>query len=348
MSYTQALALLTSGLLWSASTVPLSAETPEARPLLVSEERVLMGTQVIVKAVGGNREQLQTAITAAFDEVSRLERLMSNFMPETELSRINQQAGKSPVVVSRELLGVIKRSLFFSELSHGAFDISFASVGKLWDFRKGVIPAPAAITAQLPFVNYRRIQIDDQRSTVFLPSREMEIGLGGIGKGYAMDRAMAVLNKRGIWNAMVMAGGDTVIKGKNGNDLWRVGLRDPDKANGILAVLPLEDQAISTSGDYERFFINDGVRYHHILDTKTGYPAMLCRSVTILAQDATTSDALTKPVFILGPEQGLALIEQMEDVEAIIIDRNGTMYLSSGLAGLGLDATPTTHRTPQP
>ncbi len=113
-------------------------------------------------------------------------------------------------------------------------------------------------------------------------------------------------------------------------------------------MLPLEDQAISTSGDYERFFINDGVRYHHILDTKTGYPAMLCRSVTILAQDATTSDALTKPVFILGPEQGLALIEQMEDVEAIIIDRNGTVYLSSGLAGLGLDVTPTTHRTPRP
>ncbi len=348
MSYTQVLALLTSGLLWVASAVPLSAETPKARPLLISEERVLMGTQVIVKAVGGNREQLQTAITAAFDEVSRLERLMSNFMPDTELSRINQQAGKSPVVISRELLGVIKRSLFFSELSHGAFDISFASVGKLWDFRKGVIPAPESINAQLPFVNYRKIQIDDERSTVFLPSREMEIGLGGIGKGYAMDRAMAVLSERGIQNAMVMAGGDTVIKGKNGNDLWRVGLRDPDKANGILAVLPLEDQAISTSGDYERFFINDGVRYHHILDTRTGYPAMLCRSVTILAQDATTSDALTKPVFILGPEQGLALIEQMEDVEAIIIDRNGTMYLSSGLAGLGLDATPTTHRTLQP
>ena len=348
MSYTRALALLTSGLLWSATAEPVSAATPASPPLLVSEERVLMGTQVIVKAVGDDRQRLQTAVDAAFDEVSRLERLMSNFMPETELSRINRQAGKSPVPVSRELLWVIKRSLFFSALSEGAFDISFASVGKLWNFRTGVIPDPGAVKALLPFVNYQKIQVDDERSTVFLPFRQMEIGLGGIGKGYAMDRAMAVLNEHGIRNAMVMAGGDTLIRGTNGNDLWRVGLRDPDKAEGILAVLPLEDQAISTSGDYERFFIKDGVRYHHILDTKTGYPAARCRSVTILAPDAITSDALSTTVFVLGPERGLALVERLDDVEAIIIDRDGTIYLSSGLAGLGLGATTTTQRTPKP
>lgn len=348
MSYTQALALLTSGLLWGASAVPLSAETPKPRPVLVSEERVLMGTQVVVKAVGNDRQQLQDAVNDAFDEVSRLERLMSNFMPDTELSRINQQAGKAPAPVSRELLWVIKRSHFFSELSHGAFDISFASVGKLWNFRAGVIPEATAIRSHLPFVNYRQIQIDDERSTVFLPSSQIEIGLGGIGKGYAMDRAMAVLNEHGIHNAMVMAGGDTLIRGRNGTDLWQIGLRDPNKVDGILAVLPLEDQAISTSGDYERFFVKDGVRYHHILDTKTGYPATQCRSVTILAPDAITSDALSTTVFVLGPERGLALIETLDDVEAIIIDRNGKMSLSSGLAGLGLGATTTTQRTPQP
>lgn len=347
MSYTQALALLTSGLLLSALAERAAAAPPAERPLLVSEERVLMGTQVIVKAVGDDRDHLQNAVNAAFAEVSRLERLMSNFMPETELSRINQQAGVAPVTVSRELFGVIKRSLFFSELSDGAFDISFASVGKLWNFRNAVLPSPDAVKAQLPFVDYRKIELNDQRSTVFLPSPQMEIGLGGIGKGYAMDRAMAVLNAHGIRNAMVMAGGDTLIRGKNGDDVWRVGLRDPDKADGILAVLPLEDQAISTSGDYERFFIKDGVRYHHILDTRTGYPATLCRSVTILAPDATTSDALSTTVFVLGPERGLALIEQFEDVDAIIIDRNGEMSLSSGLAGLGLGAT-MTQRTSQP
>jgi thiamine biosynthesis lipoprotein len=338
MSFTQALALLTSGFLVGAGVAPAQAVTPSTRPTLVSEERALMGTQVIVKAVGDDRGQLQRAVNAAFDEVSRLERLMSNFMSDSELSRINQQAGLSPVAVSRELLWVIQRSLYFSKLSDGAFDISFASVGKLWNFRSGVIPDPAAVTAQLPYVDYRKIRVDDERSTVFLPAREMEIGLGGIGKGYAMDRAMAVLSAHGVHNAMVMAGGDTVIRGKHGDDLWRVGLRDPDKEDGILAVLPLEDQAISTSGDYERYFIKDGVRYHHILDTKTGFPAMRCRSVTILANDATTSDALTKPVFILGPERGLALVEQLDDVEAIIIDQNGDMHLSSGLAGLGLGA----------
>ncbi|MFZ5861961.1 MAG: FAD:protein FMN transferase [Nitrospirota bacterium] len=338
MSYTRALALLTNVLLAGAAVAPVQAVTPPSRPVLVSEERALMGTQVIVKAVGNDREQLRRAVNAAFDEVSRLERLMSNFLPETELSRINQQAGVAPVAVSRELLQVIQRSLFFSRLSDGAFDISFASVGKLWNFRAGVIPDPAAVKAQLPFVDYRKVRVDDDHSTVFLPAREMEIGLGGIGKGYAMDRAMAVLNAHGVHNAMVMAGGDTLIRGTNGDDLWRIGLRDPDKADGILAVLPLEDQAVSTSGDYERFFVKDGVRYHHILDTTTGYPAKKSRSATILATDAMTSDALSTTVFVLGPEQGLALVEQLDDVEAIIIDRNGDMHLSSGLAGLGLGA----------
>jgi thiamine biosynthesis lipoprotein len=323
-------------LLAGAVIESVQAVTPSSHPILVSEERALMGTQVIVKAVGDDRIHLQRAVNAAFDEVSRLERLMSNFMPDTELSRINQQAGIAPVAVSRELLWVIQRSLLFSHLSDGAFDISFASVGKLWNFRTGVIPDHAAVNAQLPLVDYRKIRVDNKRATVFLPARGMEIGLGGIGKGYAMDRAMAVLNAHGIRNAMVMAGGDTLIRGTNGDDLWRIGLRDPDKADGILAVLPLEDQAVSTSGDYERFFVKDGVRYHHILDTTTGYPATQSRSVTILATDAITSDALSTTVFVLGPERGLALVEQLDDVEAIIIDRNGDMHLSSGLAGLGL------------
>jgi thiamine biosynthesis lipoprotein len=338
MSYTRVLALLTSGLLAGAAVVSAQTLTPSTRPVLVSEVRALMGTLVIVKAVGDDRERLHRAVSAAFDEVSRLERLMSNFMPETELSRINQQAGAAPVAVSRELLWVIGRSLFFSRLSDGAFDISFASVGKLWNFRAGVIPDPAAVKAQLPFVDYRQIRVDQEHSTVFLPAREMEIGLGGIGKGYAMDRAMAVLNAHGVRNAMVMAGGDTLIRGTNGDDFWRVGLRDPDKADGILAVLPLDDQAISTSGDYERFFVKDGVRYHHILDTTTGYPATQSRSVTILAPDAVTSDALSTTVFVLGPERGLALVEQLDDVEAIVIDKSGAVHLSSGLDGIGLGA----------
>jgi thiamine biosynthesis lipoprotein len=336
MSFTPALALITRVLLLVLLASPALADESVPPPILVTEERVLMGTQVIMKALGNNRETLDRAVNAAFEEVFRLEKLMSNFMPASELSRINQQAGKSAVPVSRELFSVIQRSVLFSELTEGAFDISFASVGKLWNFRAATVPTSEAVKAQLPFVNYRKIQLNEQDSSVFLPFSQMEIGLGGIGKGYAMDRAMAVLVAHGVQNAMVMAGGDMLIKGTNGDQMWRVGLRDPDKEGGILAVLPLEDQAVSTSGDYERFFIKDGVRYHHILDTKTGYPARLCRSVTVLAQDATTSDALTKGVFILGPKRGLELIQRLGGVEAIIIDDRGKMYLSSGLAGLGI------------
>lgn len=317
----------------------LSAEVWPGVGHFVTEERVLMGTQVIIKATGEDKDQLDQAVSAAFDEVARLEKLMSNFIPESELSRINQNAGKQPVSVSRELYEVIEKSIVFSGLTQGAFDISFASVGKLWNFRQGIVPTANEIKAQLPLVNYKKIRLDDKNSSVFLPEAGMEIGLGGIGKGYAMDRAMFVLNTLGIKNAMVMAGGDTLIRGKKGSDLWQVGLRDPNTLAGILAVLPLEDQAISTSGDYERFFIKDGVRYHHILDTKTGMPAGLCRSVSILAPEAITSDALSTSVFVLGPAAGLALIETLEGVEGIIIDLQGKVHLSSGLVALSLYPT---------
>jgi thiamine biosynthesis lipoprotein len=337
MSYTRVLASTTNAVLFTVFTATAWGGEPAPDPILVTEERALMGTQVIVKALDTDRKRLDRAVSAAFDEVWRLERLMSNFMPDTELSRINQQAGKAPVRVSQELFDLLKRSLEFSEITGGTFDISFASVGKLWNFRTGLLPEPADVKAQLPFVDYRKIQLDEKETSVFLPFRQMEIGLGGIGKGYAMDRAMAVLAAHGIHNAIVMAGGDTLIRGKKGEELWRIGLRDPDKKDGVLAVLPLEDQAISTSGDYERFFIKDGVRYHHILDPRTGYPARLCRSVTVLARDATTSDALTKGVFILGPQHGLELIKRLDGVEAIVVDDRGKMYLTPGLAGLGLD-----------
>ncbi len=339
MSFTRVWVLIINLILVVPFVAHALAQVRETEEFLVTEERVMMGTQVIIKALGNDRDRLDRAVQAAFEEVSRLEKIMSNFIPTSELSRINQQAGKAPVPISRELFWVIQRSLFFSKLSDGAFDISFASVGKLWNFRSGILPIPETVQEQLPFVNYRKIRLDEKSSTVFLQDPQMEIGLGGIGKGYAMDRAMAVLMDHGIRNAMVMAGGDTLIKGRKGNEPWRVGLRDPNKEDGILAVLPLEDQAISTSGDYERFFIKDGVRYHHILDPKTGYPAKLCRSVTILAQDATTSDALTKPVFILGPKKGLAFIKQLEGVEAIIVDDQGKIHLSSGLATYGLGET---------
>ncbi len=311
----------------------IQAETWQGRHL-ITEERVLMGTQVIVKAIGDDKSAIETAIAAAFDEILRLDQLMSHYKPESELSQINQNAGKQAVRVSRELYDLIEKSLAFSKLTEGAFDISFASVGKLWNFRKKIVPTAEAVKMQLPKVNYKKIRLNVKNSSVFLPETGMEIGLGGIGKGYAMDQAMKVLQKHSIKDAMVMAGGDTLIRGKKGDLPWKVGLRNPDQADGILAVLPLSDQAISTSGDYERFFFKDGVRYHHILDTKTGFPATVSRSVSILAREATTSDALSTSVFVLGPKAGLALIETLQDVDGIIIDKQGKVHLSSGLKAL--------------
>jgi len=302
-----------------------------------------MGTRVVIKVFGDDQSQIDQAIRAGFAEVVRLEKMMSNFIPESELSRINQNAGKAPVPVSRELFNLIREAIAYSKLTHGAFDLSFASVGKLWNFRAGTVPSVEAVRERLHLVDYKKIRLDESTSSIFLTHSGMEIGPGGIGKGYVMDRTMAVLKDHGINNAMVMAGGDTLIRGKKGEETWKVGLRDPDRKNGILAVLPLKDEAISTSGDYERFFMKDGVRYHHILDTKTGFPARLSRSVTILAPNATTSDALSTSVFVLGPEKGLALIEGLDNVEAIIIDPKGRIHLSSGLRALDLNAMGNNH-----
>jgi thiamine biosynthesis lipoprotein len=339
----QALVLIIS-LICSGLTKPLPVTAIEKRAgHLVTEERALMGTRVVIKVFGDDRTRINQAIRAGFAEVVRLENMMSNFIPESELSRINQNAGKAPVPVSRELFNLIRKAKDYSKLTDGAFDLSFASVGKLWNFRAGVVPSTEVVRERLHLVDYKKIRLDESTSSIFLTHSGMEIGPGGIGKGYVMDRTMAVLKNHGIHNAMVMAGGDTLIRGKKGDEAWKVGLRDPNKKNGILAILPLKDEAISTSGDYERFFMKDGVRYHHILDTKTGFPARLCRSVTILAPDATTSDALSTSVFVLGPEKGLALIEGLDKVEAIIIDRQGQIHLSSGLAALNLNAMRNNH-----
>ncbi|MFQ5579469.1 MAG: FAD:protein FMN transferase [Nitrospiria bacterium] len=338
MYYRQVLVLIIS-LVFSGLMGPPSSAAAEKKGHLVSEERALMGTRVVIKAFGYDQNRIDQAIRAGFSEVVRLEKMMSNYIPTSELSRINQNAGKAPVPVSRELFNLIRKAVDYSKLTEGAFDLSFASVGKLWSFRKEIVPSPKAVQERIHLVDYKKIRLEEKTSSIFLTHRGMEIGPGGIGKGYAMDRTMAVLKDYGINNAMVMAGGDTLIRGKKGNKAWQVGLRDPNKQHGILAVLPLEDQAISTSGDYERFFMKDGVRYHHILDTRTGFPAMLCRSVTILAPDATTSDALSTSVFVLGPEKGLALIEGLDKVEAIIIDPQGRIHLSSGLTASDLNTS---------
>jgi thiamine biosynthesis lipoprotein len=201
----------------------------------------------------------------------------------------------------------------------------------MYDYRRHIKPTEEEIERALPGINYRHILLDAKRRTVKFARPGVRIDLGGIGKGYAVDNSIVLLRKRGITRAIVTAGGDSRVLGDRGGRPWMVGIRDPRRKDGMVAVIPLVNSAISTSGDYERYFEEDGVRYHHILNPKTGRSATGVRSVSVIGPDATTTDGLTKPVFILGPEKGLKLIESIPGVDAVIIDADGRMFYSSGL-----------------
>lgn len=296
-----------------------------------------MGTRCAVELWSLDRTKGEASITAVFEEFRRVDRLMSTYKPESELSRVNAGAARAPVRVSRELYDLLATSTEYSKLTRGAFDITYASVGHLYDYRAGVHPDDASIAKALPGVNWRHLQLLPKYTAVRFRRPGMRVDLGGIGKGHAVDRGIAVLRQRGVDRAMVNAGGDTRIIGDRFGKPWIVGVRDPnsggpDDGGKVALRLPLTDTAISTSGDYERYFEEDGVRYHHILDPQTGKSARKVRSVTILADTATRTDALTKSVFIMGAEAGIAFIDTLEGVDAIAIDPAGKVFYSKGLA----------------
>lgn len=298
----------------------------------ILREEAIMGTRCAVELWSEDRAAGEASINAVFDEFRRIDRLMSTYKPESELSRVNARAAKAPVRVSRELYDLLATSLEYSKLTRGAFDITYASVGYLYDYRAGVHPDDATITKALPGINWRHLQLLPKTTAVRFTRPGMRVDLGGIAKGYAVDRGISVLQKRGIDRAMVNAGGDTRIIGDRFGRPWIVGIRNPDDGGKVALRLPLTDTAISTSGDYERYFEKDGVRYHHILDPQTGKSARKVRSVTILADTATRTDALTKSVFIMGAQDGIAFIDTLTDVDAIAIDPGGKVYYSKGLA----------------
>jgi thiamine biosynthesis lipoprotein len=303
-----------------------------ARAEWILREESIMGTRCAVELWSEDRAAGEASVTAVFDEFRRVDRLMSTYKPDSELSRVNAGAAKAPVRVSRELYDLLATSIEYSKLTRGAFDITYASVGYLYDYRAGVHPDDAAIAKALPGINWRHLQLQPKSLSVRFTRPGMRVDLGGIGKGHAVDRGIAVLQQRGVERAMVNAGGDTRIIGDRFGRPWIVGIRNPDDGGKVALRLPLTDTAISTSGDYERYFEEDGVRYHHILDPQTGKSARKVRSVTILADTATRTDALTKSVFIMGAEAGIAFIDTLTDVDAIAIDPAGKVYYSKGLA----------------
>jgi thiamine biosynthesis lipoprotein len=315
----------------------------------VERAQVGMGSEVRLIAWTADEPAALSAFDEAFGEFQRLDALLSVWRDGSDVQRLNESAGIAPVAVADETLEVLTAAVEAGELTQGKFDVTFAALADVWKFdhdQDNAIPPPEAIRERLSLVDYKSVSIDPARKTAFVRRRGVRVHLGGIGKGYAVDRAVAILKRRGLRDFMVRAGGDLYVAGRHGERGWRLGIQDPrGEAEAIFAALDLADAALSTSGDYERFFIKDGRRLHHIIDPDRGEPADGCRSVTIVADRSTTADALSTGVFVLGPAAGMTLIERLPNVEGVIVTADNEVLVSSGLKErLTIVALPTDRR----
>ncbi len=290
-----------------------------------------MGTRIVVELWSDDHAAGERAIDAVMAEMQRIDNGMSTYKATSELSRVNATAAAHPVKIGAELFKLLETALEYSRLTGGAFDVTYASVGYLYDFHTHHRPSEQQISDALPAVNYRHVLLDRASMSVRYTQPGVRIDLGGIAKGYAVDCGIAALQQRGISHALVQAGGDSRIIGDRFGKPWIVGIRHPDHKEQVIARLPLVDTAISTSGDYERYFDENGTRYHHIIDPHTGHSASKVRSATILATSATRSDGLSKTAFVLGAEAAIKIYERLGDVDAILVKPDGTVLYTKGL-----------------
>ncbi|MBM3254133.1 MAG: FAD:protein FMN transferase [Candidatus Omnitrophica bacterium] len=300
-----------------------------SKPLLtVKETRLLLGTVVNITVNGETKRELEFAVNEAFGEIAYLETILSRYNKESDIYKINNLKNKTkPIKVHRETFELIKKSIELGKLSRGAFDITCLPILELWGFgNKAIlkIPDEKRIKATLKNVGFDKIVLDEEKETVSFLNNSIKIDLGGIAKGYAVDRAIAVLRKRGIKSAIVDAGGDLYcLGGKVNNLVWSVGIQHPRDRKKLVSKIELNDKAVATSGDYERFVIIEEKKYSHIVNPKTGYPIEgVPMSVTIIAKDCTTADALSTAIFVLGAERGLKLLNSLQDTSGIIISRS--------------------------
>ena len=330
------IAVIVSFVLWRDATserLPAAADPQTPSIQFVSFTQEVMATPITVHVP---RRDGADAADAVFGVFRAVDARMSEWKPTSPLTEVNRAAGRAEIAVPADLRDVIRRGVEIGDMSDGAFDITWAALWGLWDFRapQPSVPADLDIDQRTALVDYRRIIIDDDAGTVFLPQRGMMIGLGGIAKGYALERAAAVLRQRGVSGFLITAGGQVIVSGTRGDRPWRVGIRDPRGApTDYFAYLEASDTSIATSGDYERFFVLDGQRYHHILDPRTGRPTRGVRSATVISADATLADGLSTALMVIGVTRGLALAEQQDNVEAILVDDKGHVHMTSGLAG---------------
>lgn len=306
-----------------------------------SEQQSIMGTSVSAQVwVEGEdaKSRAQEALAAVMAEMQRIDREYSPYKDTSQLSRANRLAPKAsaaqPLSISAEFSLLIARSLHYGERSFGAFDITYASLGRYYDYRAGRKPSASERQQALPAINYRHVHLDAERHLLWFAHPQVYIDLGGIAKGYAVDRAVLLLRQRGIEHAVVSAGGDSRLLGDRRGQPWMVGIRNPRAAAGSAALrLPLENCAVSTSGDYERFFIDEsGARAHHIINPSTGASAQGIMSATVIGPEGFDTDALSTSVFVLGVEKGITLINSMPGFDAIVISQDGKVHYSQGLA----------------
>ncbi len=291
----------------------------------------IMGTRIAVELWADDKQVADQAFSRVMDEMRRIDTTMSTYKPDSEVSKVNALAAREPVRISAELFDLLETSLEYSRITDGAFDITYASVGFMYDFRSRVKPTEAEIAKALPAVNYRHLELDKAKRTVHFSQPGVRIDLGGIAKGHSVDRGIAILQGMKIEHASVTAGGDSRIIGDRRGAPWVVGIRHPDDKNKVIARIPLVDTAISTSGDYERYFDEKGVRYHHIIDPASGHSASKVRSATILAPTATRTDGLSKTAFVLGAEKAIEIYNGLGDVDAILVTPEGKVLYTKGL-----------------
>jgi thiamine biosynthesis lipoprotein len=304
-------------------------------PQLVRRAGLAMGSSLELTAWTSDEAAADEAFRAVFAEFDRLDRMMSVWKPDSDIVRLNQAAGDHPIPVAAETIEVLDRARTISELTGGKFDVTWGVLSDLWKFdqdQDNTIPDPQEVKRRLSLINYRDLVVDRSAHTAFLTRRGMRAHLGGIGKGYAVERSVAILRARGFRDFMIQAGGDMYVGGRRGDRPWRLGIQDPrGPRDATFGSVELSDATFSTSGDYERFFMKDGRRYHHIIDLTTGQPARASRSVTIVAPSATLADGLSKAVFVLGGPEGMALIERVPGVEGVIVSAANQVLVSKGL-----------------
>jgi len=294
----------------------------------------LMGSRFDITIVAEAESTAKKNIADAVAEISRIEKIISSWDETSETSEINRNAGIKPVKISAELFGLIERSIKISEITDGAFDISYASMDEVWKFDGSMRhpPTPEQITISIAKVGYQKIQLDKEQLTVFLPDEGMKIGFGALGKGYAADKAKELMLSKKVFAGVINASGDLTTWGRQATgEKWIVGISNPLDREKVFSWLPLDESSIATSGNYEKYLFFEGEKHSHIIDPRTGYPSKGISSVSVFSKSAELCDALATAVFIMGIDTGISLINQLKETEVIVVDSQNKIFKSNGI-----------------